>query len=409
MATLTDNVRPALSTPTPLISTQRDFDALCDELRESPVVAFDTEFVSERFYRPKLCLMQFATPSRAAVVDPLAVPDLSAWWRIMVESENPVIVHGGREEIRFCLRYGGASPRNLVDVQIAEGLLTRTFPASYKNLVQRVLGKVVHCTETRTDWEYRPLSTAQAEYALEDVQFLPLVWEKQSAQLAKLGRTDWAKTEFDHLVREVAAETDREGWRRLPQANRFSQRELAVAHELWNWRERYAQMIDRPARVAFRDDLMTEVVRRRPKTVRDLNSTRGLQRRDYQRVAEEIVDAVRRGLETPDDALPPRHAVGKTTQHDDVLTKLTSLVLADRCAQLNVALSLVGTTADVQDFVHWHVTERRRPPAPELMQGWRAIVCGELLHEILDGRVRFRVHNPQSANPLRYEVSDGAG
>jgi len=389
-----------------LITTQREFDELCTALRGAPAVAFDTEFVSEKYYKPKLCLMQFATDEVAAVVDPLAVPDLSAWWSIMAESETPIIVHGGREEIRFCFRYSGLPPKNLIDVQISEGLLTRTFPASYKNLVHRVMGKSVDSLQTRTDWEHRPLTPAQTEYALEDVQYLPKIWEKHQAQLATLGRTDWAMAEFEHLVDAVAAENDREGWRRLPQANRFSPRELAVARELWNWRERYAQAIDRPARVAFRDDLMTEIARRRPRTVRDLNSTRGLQRRDYQRVADEIVAAVLTGLELPDDQLPPRQNGGKTTQHDDVLTKLTSLILADRCAQMNIALSLVGTTSDVQDFVHWHVTERRKPPAPELMQGWRATVCGDLLHEILDGRVTFRVHNPKSGNPLRYERND---
>jgi ribonuclease D len=390
-----------------LITTQRDFDSLMERLSQASVVAFDTEFVSERYYRPKLCLLQFASPAEAAVVDPLTVPDVSAWWKFMGETDAPVIVHGGREEIRFCLRYGAVRPKNLVDVQVAEGLLTRTFPASYKNLVQRVLGKVVHCTETRTDWEFRPLTNAQIEYGVEDVAFLPTVWEKQLTQLATLGRTEWATAEFKRLVDEVVAESDREGWRRLPQANRFSSRELAVARELYKWREQYAQTIDRPARVAFRDDLMTEIVRRRPKTVRDLNSTRGLQRRDYQRVADDIVEAVKLGMEAPEDELPPRGNGAKSTQHDDVLTKLTGIVLADRCAQLGVALSLVGTTADVQDFVHWHVTERRRPPAPELMQGWRATVCGELLHEILDGRVRFRVQNPKSANPLKYEKLDG--
>jgi ribonuclease D len=389
------------------IATQAEFDSLCDRLRAAPVIAFDTEFVSERYYRPKLCLMQFATPDEAAVVDPLAVPDMTAWWQLMADSPVPVIVHGGREEIRFCIRYAGRPPENLVDVQVAEGLLTRTFPSSYGNLVQRVLNRTVHGTETRTDWEYRPLSGSQVHYALEDVEFLPAVWERQAAQLKKLGREDWAESEFRSLVGEVVAESDREGWRRLPQANRFSQRELGVARELWKWRDNYAQAIDRPSRVAFRDDLMTEIIRRRPKTVRELNSTRGLQRRDYQRIADEIVAAVKLGLEAEEASLPPRFAHNKTTQHDDVLTKLTSIVLADRCAQMNVALSLVGTTADVQEFVHWHVTERRKPPAPALMQGWRATVCGELLHEILDGRIAFRVQNPRSANPLRYEAVDG--
>jgi ribonuclease D len=167
-----------------LITTQAEFDALLESLQRAPAIAWDTEFVSERSYRPKLCLLQFATDELSAAVDPLTGIDLSQWWKIAA-SDKPSIVHGSREEVRFCLRYAGAPPARLFDVQIAEGLLTRNFPTSYKNLVQRVLGKSVLGTETRTDWEHRPLSTGQIAYALEDVEHLLAVWRKQSAELGR--------------------------------------------------------------------------------------------------------------------------------------------------------------------------------------------------------------------------------
>ena len=104
-----------------LITDQREFDELCSHIREAGLVAFDTEFISENTYRPKLCLIQLATRERAVAVDPFEV-DVSDWWNIMTDDQTTVVVHAGREESRFCLTFTGERPRLLVDVQLAEGL-----------------------------------------------------------------------------------------------------------------------------------------------------------------------------------------------------------------------------------------------------------------------------------------------
>src|SRR5687768_7996822 len=114
--------------PHRLITNQHTFEELCDHIRKAGVVAFDTEFLSEFTYRPELCLLQFATPERSAAVDPFEVRDLGSWWRLMADPDVQVVVHGGREEIRYCLRYAGTRPGRVFDVQIAEGLQARGFP-----------------------------------------------------------------------------------------------------------------------------------------------------------------------------------------------------------------------------------------------------------------------------------------
>ena len=166
-----------------LITTQPEFDALCERIRAAGRVAFDTEFVAESYYRPRLCLLQFGLPDGEVCVDPFEVHDLSAWWDIMADEETTIIIHGGREEVRFCYFATQRPPGKLIDVQIAEGLLSRGFPISHGNLVQRVLGKSVHGKETRSDWERRPLTPHQLEYAAEDVRHLIDIWTKQEQQL----------------------------------------------------------------------------------------------------------------------------------------------------------------------------------------------------------------------------------
>ena len=97
-----------------LIEEQSSFDELCEHIRSVGVVAFDTEFVSEHTYLPELCLLQLATPERSVAVDPYRVRDLSAWWNIMADNQTTVIVHAGREEIRFCLNHGGTHRATIV-------------------------------------------------------------------------------------------------------------------------------------------------------------------------------------------------------------------------------------------------------------------------------------------------------
>src|SRR5690606_36131319 len=174
-----------------------------------------SEFVSEYSYTPELCLLQFATSDRLVGVDPYRVRDLSAWWDIMADPDVTVVVHGGQAEIRFCLELSGKAPANLIDVQLAEGLRSRSYPLAFDSLVARVKGRRMKGKETRTDWRQRPLSDKQIEYALDDVEPLLGVWDAQRRHLEKRGRLDWAFAEFERMIDEIAADRERPPWDRL--------------------------------------------------------------------------------------------------------------------------------------------------------------------------------------------------
>ena len=140
-----------------IISDQhlRDF---CQIISAAPIVAFDTEFVSEDSYQPELCLIQLAAEGRLAIVDPLEVQDLSPLWTLLVSPGRETLVHAGREEFRFIHKATGQRPAEWFDVQIAAGLIGLEYPASYGTLSSKLLGKNISKDETRTDWRRRPLS-----------------------------------------------------------------------------------------------------------------------------------------------------------------------------------------------------------------------------------------------------------
>lgn len=391
----------------PLLTRQEDFERLCERLERAEVVAFDTEFVSESSYRPKLCLLQFATRDECVAVDPFEVGDLSRWWRIMGNAQTRILIHGGREEIRFCLHFLGAPPQNVIDVQIAEGLLSRGYPLGYSHLVKRVLNRNVHGKHTRTDWARRPLSRDQAAYALEDVEHLPDVWAQQQISLAKLGRLEWAIAESQRFVQQLSEDPPGGDWRRINGSSRLSRREMAVLAALYEWRDRESEQRDRPPRTVFRDDLLIEVAKLQPQTADELHHVRGLERRDYRRATDQILEAVQRGRDVPEADLPHKPEPNRNLPDTEALGKLLSMALANRCAELSVSTGLVGTAADLQDLIRWHVFEKHAGPPPKLMQGWREDVCGDLLADLMDGKVTLRVTNPTSDHPLAFERYTG--
>jgi ribonuclease D len=394
-----------------LIGEQDEFEDFCRHIREAGMVAFDTEFVSEDTYRPELCLLQFATKEQCAAADPLQLRDLSSWWEIMCDDQTEVIVHGGQAEIRFCLTGAGRPPGKLADVQLAEGLRSRSYPLAYSALVQRVLGVRVHTKETRTEWRRRPLSDKQIEYALDDVRHILEIWRRQKASLTSLGRLGWAQAEFQRLISEAESELTRAGWERLPGIHKLNGRELAVVRELCAWRTRVADVRNQPVRRVLRDDLIIELARRHPLTEKDLLATRDMQRSNYRRAATELVECIERGLAVPEAELPvvPDNDSSDRRGDEHVVGQLLGLALANRCAEINVARPLVATSADLRHLVRWHVFGEKDGAPPRLTQGWREEVCGELLEAVLDGKIAIRVADPESDHPLIFERDGGEG
>lgn len=388
-----------------LIVDQAGFDALCTHIRGAGLVAFDTEFVSEDTYRPELCLLQFATADRCVAVDPYEVKNLDPWWEIMTGDETTVVVHGGQAEIQFCLTYSKKRPQKLVDVQLAEGMRTTSYPLGYTALVGRVLDVKVHGKETRTDWRRRPLTPRQIEYAVEDVKFMLAIWEKQRKSLERMKRLTWAEAEFQRMIEELDSDASREGWRRLSGIHKLNRQELAIAVELWRWRDEESQRTNRPVRRTLRDDLIVDLAHRQPKTTQELLSVRDMNRSGYKRDAPAMMECIERALALPESEWPKRSTSPRQDKNPDeqVLGQLLAIALSNRCAQENVARQLVGTSSDLRHLVRWHVFGETNGPEPRLLTGWRAEVCGNLLHDLLDGKISLRVADPKSDWPLAFD------
>ncbi len=383
------------------ITTAAELAQFCSELRAAQAIAFDTEFVSEHTYRSELCLVQVAAQGKLAVIDPLAVGDLTPFWQTIAADGHEIIVHAGREELVFCLEATGRRPARLFDVQIAAGLVGYEYPAGYGSLLAKLVGQQLHKGETRTDWRRRPLSPQQIEYALDDVRHLEAMRNKLHARLQQLGRLEWMDTEMQAWQDDVDAYRTRERWRRVSGITGLSSRSLAVVRELWRWREDEAARRDIPPRRVLRDDLIVELAKRRTADPKQIRAVRGLERGDLQRSLPKLGDAIDAALNLPESDLP-RTERRETPNQINMLGQFLSSALTSICRSAEIAPSLVGTASDVRDLIAYRLGFDIGGTAI-LAEGWRAEVVGHLIEDLLAGRTSIRIADPLSEEPLVFE------
>lgn len=387
------------------VAGARAYELLLDDLESSASVALDTEFVSEKVYQPDLCLVQLATANAIYIVDPIAMPGLERMWELITAPERQMLAHAAREEIRFCLRYAGRPPADLWDPQLAAGLLGMGYPMAHTQLVLRLLKVQVSGSESLTDWRRRPLSTAQIEYAADDVRYLHAMREALLIAAASISRKTGTGNREEWIAEECAAHAERvtrdeadERWWRVSGAGNLGRRDKAVLREVWRWREALAYEQNLPPRWVLRDELLAQVAKRKPASTADLFALRGFERGDAREKGPAIVAAVQRGLAVPDSELPGGRRRDDPPQLS-VLSQMLSVVSGGVAAHNSIESQLLAPSADIQEFVRWVLTGRT-DDKPELAQGWRGDLLGEPLLDVLEGRSFIVVEDLARPNPL---------
>jgi ribonuclease D len=242
------------------------------------------------------------------------------------------------------------------------------------------------------------LSPAQLRYAFDDVVYLIPAWKKLTDRLKRAKRLAWAAEEFTTATAKATAdEVTAERWRKVKGIGGLDRRGLAVAREVFQWRERFAERVNRPARQLLRDDLLAEIARRAPTRHEDLAAYRGVPTREV----DAILEAIRRARDLAPDQHPEPEARDNDPPHVLMLASFLGVVLADWCTRHRLAANLAASGSDLKAFVRSRVDREPLPEIP-LTRGWRAEAVLPELQAILDGKHAVRVENPRAAAPLAF-------
>lgn len=367
-----------------LLKSQAEIDALCETCRGERRFAFDTEFVMEDRFESEVCLIQVATDHTVALIDPFQDLDLSPIWQLVSEPEIETIVHAGQEDLALAVQHTGDVPKNIFDLQIVAGLVGLDYPISLQRLVLATLHVRLHKSKTLTDWRRRPLSDAQLRYAAEDVIHLHQVREIIRTRLDELQRVEWAGEElqrFEDLSFYRRVEEDKIS--RVKGAGSLNGKQLAAVRELMQWRERFAQRVNRPVRAVLKDHLLVEIAKHAMKEFAEVRSLRGinLSDRDVHSLCEAVEKA---GMLKEPDWPKPKPRVHETPG-EGALAALATAVVRGYCLENDVAFGLATTQKAIKDLIRCHEGANDRDDC-EILQGWRGRTIGTLVDDVLSGK-----------------------
>ena len=357
---------------------------LVELLRKAPSVAIDTEFMRERTYFARLCLIQLASDDVAAIVDPLAIDDLSPLQDLLTDTAVVKIFHAGTQDLEIFYRLFGVPTAPVFDSQVAATLAGFPQQVGYGALVKEVMGVQLDKGDTYTDWAKRPLSDTQVEYALNDVRYLPEIRRRLLGEMEREGRIEWLAADFARLEDPATYEVvPRELWRRVKRVSSLNRRQLAVAREVAAWRENEAQRRDIPKRWVLGDESIIEIARRAPKTADQLNAIRGVADKVGRGAQSGLLGAIAAGTAVSDDELPSlekrRRPVGDVDGAVDLMIALVRL----RAREHGVAMPLMASRDDLERLA---AGEKEASP---LLEGWRKKMVGDELVALLEGRLEL--------------------
>jgi len=368
------------------ITTTEDLAAFCAAAKEHPYVTIDTEFLRERTYWSKLCLIQMALPGKngdAVLVDPIEGSQMSMepLYDLFRHKATVKVFHAARQDLEIFFVEGNVFPDPLFDTQVAAMVCGFGEQVGYETLVKKIAKENLDKTSRFTDWSRRPLTTAQSEYALADVTHLRVIYEWLAAQLAKNGRQGWVEEELSLLTDpETYITRPDEAWMRV-KTRTTSGRFLAVVKELARFRESYAQGNNVPRSRVMKDDALLELASTRPTTMEELGRSRLLQREGRKtEIAEGIIAAIKAGLEMRPEDMPKPDLEREQLQVNPALADLLRVLLKAKSESLGVAPRLIASASDLDAIA---AGERK----VDALNGWRAEAFGDDAMRLCRGEI----------------------
>jgi ribonuclease D len=367
------------------ITTTADLARFCEAAKAEAYVTVDTEFLRERTYYAKLCLIQLALPGKdgeAVLVDPLA-PDLSLepLYDLFRHPGTVKVFHAARQDLEIFYIDGGLIPAPLFDTQVAAMVCGFGEQAGYETLVRKIAKADLDKTSRFTDWSRRPLSEAQKVYALADVTHLRVIYEFLEAELNRTGRHKWVDEEMSVLTDPATYVTRPEdAWEKV-KTRTTSGRFLSVVRELARFRETYAQEKNVPRSRLYKDDALLELASTKPTNHEELGRSRLLLREARKGdVAEGILAAVKTGVETKPEDFPKVVEDRSQLQVDSALADLLRVLLKAKSEAAGVAQKLIATSSELDEIA----AGKRDVPA---LKGWRREVFGEDALRLCAGQI----------------------
>lgn len=372
------------------ITTTEALQEFCARLANQPFITVDTEFMRETTYWPKLCLIQAASPTDAAIIDPLADGlDLSPFLDLLRDESILKVFHAARQDVEIFVKLG-AMPRPMFDTQVAAMAAGFGDQVSYEALVRQMLRQEVDKGSRFTDWARRPLSDAQLVYALGDVTHLAALYPKLRDRLQRDGRLDWVMAEMEDLTDPALYDTDPEkAWKRL-KPKKYSAKYLSAFVATAVWRERAAQERDQPRGRVLKDEAIDEIAAQGPTDPDAFNRLRSVPKGfGASRLGLELIAELKRVLADPEAHAPKLERPAHNQPAPPSVVELLKVLLKAKSDNAGVATKLIANVADLEKIALDDNAD------VEALKGWRRQLFGDDALKLKRGEIALVLNGPR--------------
>lgn len=350
-------------------------------------VTLDTEFIREKTYYPRLCLIQIATSDILACIDPLAISDLQPFLDWLNQPQRLKVLHAAWQDMEIFQHLGkGVVPTPLFDTQIAAAVLGMGDQLGYARLVEASLGVTLDKSQSRTDWSRRPLSKAQLEYAIDDVRYLRDVYLLLHRQLEQQGRMKWLEKPFQKLADPATYQIDpNKIWEKVKGLQVLKPQQLAVLRELAAWREQRALQKDIPRRWILSDEILLDMARMQPDSPDTFRQIRGLSDEQIARGAADWLACITQGKAVPKSEWPQLPRRRKLDSQMAVVADLLMTLLNQLANEHGISAQMIATRQQIEKMLEEGRTH--------LSDDWRGALVNDVFAQVLSGKTGVQVQN----------------
>ncbi len=373
-----------------ILITNKDIEQFCRKLSNCEFITIDTEFLREKTYYPKLCLVQISGPDKdAKAIDPLIENiDLSPLFDLLKNEKIIKVFHAGRQDLEIFYNLMDVVPTPIFDTQIAAMVCGYGDSIGYEKLIKSITGSKIDKSFQFTDWSVRPLSDKQLTYALGDVTHLCDAYIHLRDILDKHKRTEWVMQEDKIICNPKTYENDPyDAWKRIkirsPKA-----KDLAILRELAALREQYAQKRNIPKTWVIKDEVLANIARQAPKDKKQLIKIRNISKDAVEgKLGEQILKAIEKALSSPRAKWPVPEEKRHLNQSESVIVDVLKMLLKIVSTEHGVAAKIIASSTDLEDIA---LNDEADVPA---LKGWRNEIFGNDAIAIKHGKLAIGLKN----------------
>ena len=371
------------------LDTHADLVSFCQRISDSKWMTVDTEFLREKTYYSKLCLIQVATDDEIACIDPLAIDDLVPILDLIYNPEITVVFHAARQDLELFYTLRGTLPPAIFDTQLAATVLGYGDQIGYGNLVKQCIGVELDKAHSRTDWTKRPLDSGQISYAADDVRYLRNVYKLLLQELQDKNRLHWLSEDFDNLTDISTYEPDPINvWKKIKGAGRLKGVQLAILQKLADWREQRAITTNRPRRWVLKDEVMIDLAKLAPDSTQKFSVIRGLESGTIERHGKAILEQITIAKTIPVEVWPTMKKPLQLSSQQDATVDALMALMRKFCDEQSIAPAAVSSRKELERLVAGDTSVN-------LLQGWRNEIVGHHIQDFLNGKISITVCDTQ--------------